>query len=423
MKILHINYKVKGGAAVSALRLHEELLAMGFDSNFLTLEHSQKKIKQHYLYDGIVKSNKPIYPILSFKNLLLEKLFKKYDKERKQYLTDIDFRKQIKTPSKTGKFNSNSFTLFSFPDSNFDVLSLDVFKQADLIHLHWISEFVDVPSFFSNVNKPIVWTLHDANPYMGGFHHKDDLNNNIHTHLDVENQLLNIKLKFIQKVKRIKVVSPSIWLYEDAKNSEMFKKKDVTIIRNGVNKNRFRLKNKIKCREILNLPIDKKIFLIISSDLNDYRKGIDLVFEASQKVLSDVLFLFCGSNFIFEENNIISYFGEVHDEELLSILYSAVDFTLIPSRLDNLPNILLESMMCGTPVISFDVSDFRSVFFENSYGIIVNEIKADLLAKQIDEIIDKNIFFDVNKIRNHAISLFDINKITLEYLSVYNSFF
>jgi glycosyltransferase involved in cell wall biosynthesis len=423
MKILHINYTVKGGAAISAIRLHEELLKIGVDSNLLTLEHSQKKIKKHYIYDGIIKSNKPTYPILTFKNLILEKFLKNYEKKQKKYLSEINYKKKIKKPSKIGLYNYNSFTLFSFPESSYDITSLDIFKQADLIHLHWISEFVDFPSFFSQVNKPIVWTLHDANPFMGGFHHFDDLNKNIHTHRQIEEEILKTKLKYIDFVIDLKIVSPSKWLFEDAKSSEMFKNRDIKLIRNGVDKNRFRLKNKTYCREILNLPQDKKIFLIVSSDLNDYRKGLDLVYEASNKVLSDVLFLFCGSNFIYNENKKIVYFGEVYDEELLSILYSAVDFTIIPSRLDNLPNILLESMMCGTPVISFDVSDFRSIFIDNNYGVLVNETSSELLAIQIDEIINKNIFFDVIKIRNYAISLFDINKISLEYLNVYKSLF
>jgi glycosyltransferase involved in cell wall biosynthesis len=420
MKILHINSTTKGGAAIATIRIHEGLLNLGYDSNLLTLEHSKKSIKQHYMYDGTIKSDLPVYPILSFKNLVIEKFFKKYEKKRKKYLDELSYRKQLKTPVKYGSFNS--FSLFSYPDSCYDITSLEIFKNADLIHLHWVSEFIDIPSFFSQIDKPIVWTLHDSNPFMGGFHHPDDLSKNIKSHNVIENEIRLIKYKYLKSVNKLKVVSPSIWLREDAKKSIIFNDREVILNRNGVDKNRFRIKNKINCREVLNLPIDRKIFLIISSDLNDYRKGLDIVYGSISEIRSDALFLFCGSNFIFDESINVKYFGEVFDEELLSILYSAVDFTIIPSRLDNLPNILIESMMCGTPVISFDVSDFRLIFQDNKFGIIVNKMSSESLASEINNILSNEIIFNVNEIRDYALTLFDIDNTCFNYVSVYNSF-
>ena len=34
-----------------------------------------------------------------------------------------------------------------------------------IIHFHWINTFIDVPSFFKYNKKPVVWTLHDMNPF------------------------------------------------------------------------------------------------------------------------------------------------------------------------------------------------------------------------------------------------------------------
>ena len=41
---------------------------------------------------------------------------------------------------------------------------------CDLLNLHWTTGFVDVPSFYPAVatRTPIVWTLHDMNPFTGG---------------------------------------------------------------------------------------------------------------------------------------------------------------------------------------------------------------------------------------------------------------
>jgi len=420
MKILHINSTTKGGAAIATIRIHEGLLNLGYDSNLLTLEHSKKNIHKHYMYDGIITSSFPTYPILSLKNLIKEKIFQKYEKKRKIYLDGLNYRKQLKTPLKNGSFNS--FSLFSFPDSIYDITSLEIYKNADLIHLHWVSEFIDIPSFFSIINKPIVWTLHDSNPFMGGFHHVDDLNNNLKSHQYIENEIMLLKYKYINTVKHLKVVSPSNWLCEDAKKSKIFREREVLVIRNGVNNNIFSIKNKIKCREVLNLPSDRKIFLVISSDLNDYRKGLDIVFDSIKEIKYDGLFLFCGSNFLFNESKKVKYFGEVFDEKLISILYSAVDFTIIPSRLDNLPNILIESMMCGTPVITFDVSDFKLIFQENKFGILVEEMNSKSLAKAINEIFDNHTTYNEIDIRDYALSLFDIEKTCFNYIDIYKSF-
>jgi hypothetical protein len=39
--------------------------------------------------------------------------------------------------------------------------------KADIIHLHWIADWLDYTTFFGAVKKPIVWTFHDENPFRG----------------------------------------------------------------------------------------------------------------------------------------------------------------------------------------------------------------------------------------------------------------
>ena len=49
------------------------------------------------------------------------------------------------------------------------------------------------------------------------------------------------------------------------------------------------------------------------------------------------------------------HFGSVLNDRLISVIYSAADVYVITSKEDNLPNVVLESMACGTPVVGFDV--------------------------------------------------------------------
>ena len=63
--------------------------------------------------------------------------------------------------------------LFSFPNSVWDITLHPKFKEADIIHLHWISGFVDYAKFFDKCDKPIFWTFHDFEPFSGGFHYSN----------------------------------------------------------------------------------------------------------------------------------------------------------------------------------------------------------------------------------------------------------
>ena len=46
----------------------------------------------------------------------------------------------------------------------------------DVVNLHWISRWIDQPSFFASLppDLPVVWSLHDMNPFTGGCHHAGD---------------------------------------------------------------------------------------------------------------------------------------------------------------------------------------------------------------------------------------------------------
>jgi glycosyltransferase involved in cell wall biosynthesis len=47
--------------------------------------------------------------------------------------------------------------------------------------------------------------------------------------------------------------------------------------------------------------------------------------------------------------------GAVDDDRLKAIVYSSADLYVHAAQADNLPNMVLESMACGTPVVAFPI--------------------------------------------------------------------
>ena len=419
MKILHINTATTGGAATAALRIHQGMVNQGLDSHFMTLSHASVFIPNHHVYSGSVKKTKPDYPILTIKNWVKEKIYRIYQKKLNEYKNKQEIANKFKAPTQTEK--GNSFELFSFSDSLYDITETEIYKNADIIHLHWVSNFLDYSTFFKKNTKPVIWTIHDENPFLGGFHYEGDLIRNKITHWSINEEIRSNKEELIQNaICIIKIVSPSFWLAEKARKSNVFKDLEVITIRNGIDLSIFKKRDKNFSRELLNLPYGKRIFLIASADLKNYRKGIDIILPIiqSEKFKND-LFLLVGANFeSYKLSNVISL-GSIQDQVMMSIIYSAVDTFILPSREYNLPNTMLESIACGTPIIAFNIGDNEEVIGKNNCGLICDELTTDSLLNAIKSDLNEEVKFDSNLISEVAQALFSEEKVVQEYKTVY----
>lgn len=419
MKVLHISTIANGGAANSAVRLHESLIKYGVNSFFLTLEYSFRKISNHFLYDGVINKQNYEIPALSLKNWFLEKFFNFFTSQQQVY-KEKEKEKSLYTLPVLSNGVAN-FTLFSYPNTIYDIMTSSIYKEADIIHLHWVANFIDFETFFSKIDKPVIWTLHDEYAYLGGFHYQDDVDNNLLTHSNKESEFRDIKKKSIKKCEKLTIISPSNWIADKAKKSEAFSSRRVKTIRYNLDKNTFKIRDLKFSRDLFQIPQDKKIILVASQDLSISRKGVSFVEEVlKHSNLENFVFVFAGSNLKIKHSNIVSV-GTINDEIMMSCLYSAADYFLLPSTLDNLPNTLLESLYCGTPVIAFKIGDFDEIFECNNIGILVNEGDVNELKKVFDEINNNEFFFDRNYIVSKSHQLFSEEKTINQYINEYNN--
>ena len=157
--------------------------------------------------------------------------------------------------------------MFSFPDSKYDITLSELYREADIVNLHWVADFLDYKSFFMKNNKPVVWTLHDMNPFSGGEHYEEKYLgidesgfpvNRIISEEEIRVAKDNIELKkqVITNLSNLTIVAPSEWLAAEARRSEIFKNTPVFCIPNGLDSDVYKPRDKNYSRDLLNIQKD-----------------------------------------------------------------------------------------------------------------------------------------------------------------------
>lgn len=412
LKVVHVATYSHGGAGIAAFRIHEALLTAGVDSYFLSLDTVR------HLVDS--NSTRVIKPTYSY----FERGIRKFNRLLRKYINlgDINYRYKLQQELVAIRPSLNC-EMASLPFSECDLNSHPEIKAADIIHLHWVAGFLDYPSFFKNNCKPIVWTIHDMNPLQGLFHYEGDGKRNDGIAGGLNKKVTDIKKKsLLQNKKKMAVVSPSHWLFEELKHSNMFKSSEAYCIPNPIDTSVFRIHNNEDLKKQLQIPQNHTVFLFVSQHIQNFRKGFDLLVEALEDIDNpDITLLIIGSSENLTSRLTCIQLGNIYDNEILSKYYSLADAFIIPSREDNLPNVMLESMACGTPVLSFNVGGMADEIKNNFNGLRAINVNADSLKNILKKFIKTKIYFDIEKIRKYALDHFSQKKVANQYLAIYKS--
>ena len=423
MKIVHLNTSNKGGAGIAALRLHERLLRKGIDSKFLSLHQFPSSIPEQYQFRSRDCSSFPIGTDLKeFTNRTLRKL-------------NMGSRFPQDMEAEYLKGQAAGFDLFSFPYSEYQLQNHPLVKEADIVHLHWVSDgFLDFESFFSSISKKIVWTTHDMYPFTGGCHHSDGCMNFVTGCADCPQLKGTLDEKYsetiFQEKKRgfsrlkdvqMKIVSPSSWLTSLSAKSELFRRFRHFTIANPLNEKLFSVRSKTETRNKLKLPADKKIILFAAHNLANVRKGGHLLMEALKHLTSAPHLALCSVG--SDTRNIhceLPHFplGYVNSEEEMAELYAAADVFVLPSLAENFPNTICESLLCGTPVVAFNVGGIPELVNESN-GKLATPFDTTELASAIRSVLDRTNDFQPEIISSAAHERLNSDHSTNKYISVY----
>jgi glycosyltransferase involved in cell wall biosynthesis len=251
----------------------------------------------------------------------------------------------------------------------------EFFRSADIINFHNLHtgyfNYLSIPAL--TADKPAVLTLHDMWSFTGHCSYSYDCDRwstgcgqcpylTTYPAVDRDNTQLEWKLKqWVYSRSDLTIVAPSDWLFRQAKRS-LLSQFPIHHIPNGIDTQIYQPLDAAQCRAVLGIPIARRVLLFSAESLAEPRKGGDLL-QATLKNLPDslksellLLTLGDGGEAIAQTLGIdcISL-GYVNSDRLKAIIYSAADLFIFPTRADNLPLVLQESMACGTPMISFKV--------------------------------------------------------------------
>jgi glycosyltransferase involved in cell wall biosynthesis len=312
-----------------------------------------------------------------------------------------------------------SSPVYSLPVSDYDLSKHPLVMEADLIHLHWTAGFLDWPSFFGKVIKPVVWTIHDENLYFGGFHYRKDQIANISVYKKLEKKLIEIKQKSIDHCKNLSIVSLSRMMLKLSLSEEIVKNRKHYLISNSVDHNIFRKFDKKLSRNVFGLPPDKIILIFISYYLNDKRKGFtELLMALNELDISNIALFAIGIGKAEIDNKIEIYYpGAINDTRLLSLAYSAADIYVMPSFHEAFAQTPLEALACGLPVVAFPCSGTEELINEKN-GVRATEFTVVSLKNSIK--VAMNTKYEADWIREDVLTRFGVKSILDQYTEVYN---
>jgi glycosyltransferase involved in cell wall biosynthesis len=313
-------------------------------------------------------------------------------------------RHRIKTPMKRyPALRSNFYEIFTDDRSLYGSDLVSQLPACDVIQLHWIADFIDYRSFFAAVNQPMVWTLHDMNPFTGGCHYDDQcgkwregcggcpqLKSGIDD--DLSRQIWRRKAEVFKKIAQdqLWIVAPSEWIAGEVKRSPILGKFPLKIIPYGLDTECFAPRDRAYARDVLGVPLGARVILCLGDSLVNKRKGFGLLSQVliDLKDLPGLLVISVGRDRLPLDVSVPHLqLGFIESERILSLVYSAADILVLTSLQDNLPNTVLESVACGTPVLGFDVGGLRDVI-RSGTGTLVPLGDTRALCAAIEDFFD-----------------------------------
>ncbi|WP_240755235.1 glycosyltransferase [Pedobacter sp. SYP-B3415] len=425
LKIVHLNtYDGNGGAGRACLRLNSALNNLSVTGQ-PAAAGIESKVLAYFKFGHDEQIGTFTPTIMSRGRAAAQILAERYCSK---YLT-----RSVKTP-------------FSLQWFGQDVTSHPDVRSADIIHLHWINHGFLTPRFIAalaKLEKPVVWTFHDSNAFTGGCHVRYDCE---HYHRSCGDcPLLKFSGKndqshqnWVRKQKAysrldFEIIAPSRWMQESVRFSSLLGARNTRVIPNTIETAVFKPYVQQEAKSILNIAPEK--FVLMSGFMpskNDKHKGTPYLVDALHQLAArpgidpENFELIIFGN---KENTDLpefpfhtTFLGTVNNDAHLAKCYSAADAFISPSLEDNLPNTVMESLSCGTPVVAFTTGGIPDMVTHGENGFLAPYCSAAGLADGLEWLYlhpDRDLIR--KEARRSVINRFSESIIAARHLELYES--
>lgn len=400
---------VSGGASVAAVRLTEALNNNGVEARMLVRERL---------------TDKPFVTQMAGRwqqkwNFLWERL--------RIFFSNLFSRK-------------NLFTV-SIANTGQNITTTQAFRDADIIHLHWINQGMlsldNIQSILKS-GKPVVWTMHDMwqltaichyahecrrftescgrCPFLR-FPHEGDLSSKVFR-----------KKESLLRDAQIQFVAVSKWLQGEAQASTLLKGRDIRVVPNVLSLERFRLFPRDDSRRHLGIKA-RYVVMFGAGRIDNSIKGFGYLCNAlrhiidTQKMTKDdlCLLLFGGikDRAVLQQIPVpYIYNGYVEGDDTLSMMYSAANCVVSSSLYETFGQTLIEALACGCLPVTFDNSGQTDIVRHKENGYLARWKDSESLAEGIVWAATGNDI-DRERLRSEVLDTYSERVVAGQYIDIY----
>lgn len=316
-------------------------------------------------------------------------------------------------------FRRRNLFAIDIANAGTDITKTQAFRQADVIHLHWVNQgflSLRVISKILRSGKRILWTMHDQWPLTAICHYSEECM--LYQSRCEQCPLCPTLARSVFRQKeriyrqgRITFIGCSEWIADLARHSTLAKGHEVISMPNPIDTTLFHPQDRDVAREQLSLPAGTPLVLFACQKVTDKRKGIEYLIEAAlhlnaiayqkghtirnnQKGAFTIVLVGKNTDEVAQllpaSISTISL-GTIRDVKQMAALYAAVDVFVTPSLQDNLPNTIMEAMACGTPCVGFHVGGIPEMIDHKVNGYVAKYCDTHDLAQGIHYVLTPDL--------------------------------
>ena len=413
MKVVILNTSEQtGGAAIAASRLKEALTGSGVKARMLTMHKESESLTVAPAYR---------HPWMGKLNFVLERLpIWRANGWQREGLFDVDTAQR-----------------------GIDVTQLPEFREADVVHLHWVNQgFLSMRSLERIVKsgKRVVWTMHDMWPFTGVCHYAHECRKfELACHdcprlrrsgpHDLSHRTF-LKKPQLHALGHISYVACSEWLQREALQSSLLREAHVTAIPNPINTHRYSPRPKDEARRRIGVDPEGRYLLFSAYRTTLPIKGLAYFREACRKLAAERSELCQGLSILAvgKDSELLAQdfplkvvpMGYVDSQQLMADIYSAADAFVIPSLQDNLPNTIMEALASGVPCIGFRVGGIPEMIVHRESGYLAEPRSAADLMQGLAWLLGESNYDAVAQAaRQFAVQHYAEQTVAKQYINLY----